>query len=94
MSLNSELTGGALVQIVTDYTTSRVGQIDKNTSLDEEYIKLVPYNDTELRKLIYGSENDSTIREYMPSVLWPILIFKKTIKEIIILKNGDQTINY
>jgi len=90
MTLPNSVNVGDVVQIVTDYSLERIGQIH---AIKFDFIKLVPYNNQELRKLISDATSTKLELDYNPSIIWPTIIFTKTIKEIIILKNGEQEIN-
>lgn len=90
MTLPNSVNVGDIVQIVTDYSLERIGQIQ---AIKLDFIKLVPYSNEELRKLITSGTNEKLELDYNPSIIWPTVIFTKTIKEIIILKDGEQEVN-
>jgi|GEM_PF-4623543 len=93
MSLIYNIPTGSLVQVVTDYTYERIGELSYGVTYDEShFIILQPADNNELLSIIKqpGIEID---KEYQPSIKWPTLIFIKNIKEIIILKNGKDRLS-
>jgi hypothetical protein len=87
----SALAFGPIVQVVTDYSVERMGRLKYSPFDDDEYIQLEPYDNKELMKIL-NEVLDGPFSDYKPSVPCTTLINMKTIKEIVILKHG-QNIN-
>jgi hypothetical protein len=89
---NNNLKNGAVVQVVTDYSLERIGKIIR-VGPDDEFVILLPHDNAEIQTLIAAGTKEPVQLDYKPSVLWPTMVFTKTIKEIIILKNGEDKTN-
>lgn len=87
----SALEFGPVVQVVTDYSLERIGQLRYSSSfVHDDYIQLEPYDNKELMKIL-NEVLEGPLSEYKPSVPCTTLISVKSIKEIVILKHGQNT---